>query len=272
MTGLIIHERTQQLIGSMLKAAPHAILLTGDCGVGLKTIAVSMAEQLSGNRHWVRLVEPDEKGTITIEVVRNLYISTRMKQNEMTVIVIDDVDAMSLPAQNAFLKLLEEPTTQTTFILTSHQPQTLLPTVRSRVQAIDAVRVSAEKSKKFIESKNIKDAMLARQLLFLASGRPALLHRLIHDKKLQERYLDYARSAKAFISGKAYERIIISSKIANDRESSLIILETAAEMLRLQLGQTIDTQAINLLDRIIETYQRITANGNVKAQLLNLCF
>ncbi len=45
---------------------------------------------------------------------------------------------------NKMLKLLEEPPTQTVFILVSEEPQKLLPTIRSRTQRIDVKRISDE--------------------------------------------------------------------------------------------------------------------------------
>ena len=48
------------------------------------------------------------------------------------VVVIDTVDELEGPAANALLKMLEEPPANCIFLLVSHAPGRLLPTIRSR--------------------------------------------------------------------------------------------------------------------------------------------
>lgn len=64
------------------------------------------------------------------ELAGLLNLSTHRKG--MRVVIIHPAEAMNTSAANALLKNLEEPPPQTLFMLVSHQPQHLLPTVRSR--------------------------------------------------------------------------------------------------------------------------------------------
>lgn len=50
--------------------------------------------------------------------------------------IVDDLDIMTTEAANAFLKLLEEPPPKVTFLLITHQPARLLPTIRSRCREL----------------------------------------------------------------------------------------------------------------------------------------
>ena len=52
------------------------------------------------------------------------------------VVVIDSVDELSINAAHALLKILEEPPEQTLLLLVSHNPGTLLPTIRSRCRRL----------------------------------------------------------------------------------------------------------------------------------------
>jgi len=52
------------------------------------------------------------------------------------VAIVDCADEMNPSAANALLKLLEEPPAGVTFLLVSHQPALLLPTIRSRCRAL----------------------------------------------------------------------------------------------------------------------------------------
>ena len=52
------------------------------------------------------------------------------------VVIIDAADEMNPNAANAILKLLEEPPARTVLLLVSHQPSSLLPTIRSRCREL----------------------------------------------------------------------------------------------------------------------------------------
>ena len=52
-------------------------------------------------------------------------------------VIIDSVDDLEAPAANALLKMLEEPPANCLFLLVSHTPGRLLPTIRSRCRKLD---------------------------------------------------------------------------------------------------------------------------------------
>jgi len=77
---------------------------------------------------------------ITVAQIRELadFVNLTTHRNGMRIILVHPAEAMNVHAANALLKTLEEPPPGTLFILVSHQPQRLLPTVRSRCQKINA--------------------------------------------------------------------------------------------------------------------------------------
>lgn len=81
---------------------------------------------------------PDDKGRpkreITVDQIRALSADAVVLPNEAArkVYLIEDADRMNLNAQNAALKLLEEPPAGVHFVLCAINPMQLLPTVRSR--------------------------------------------------------------------------------------------------------------------------------------------
>lgn len=82
--------------------------------------------------------EPDENGNtsrfIRVFQLRRLAVDAQILPNEAErkVYIFPKADDMNPNAQNAFLKLLEEPPRWVSFILCSERPLSLLPTVRSR--------------------------------------------------------------------------------------------------------------------------------------------
>ena len=71
---------------------------------------------------------------ITVDQIRSLSEDALILPNEAEhkVYILPEADAMNTAAQNAFLKLLEEPPAFVSFLLCSEQDGALLPTVRSR--------------------------------------------------------------------------------------------------------------------------------------------
>ncbi|MDE8651902.1 DNA polymerase III subunit delta' [Novosphingobium album (ex Liu et al. 2023)] len=78
------------------------------------------------------------KRNITIDQVRRMQqrLNTRPTLGRRRAIVIDPADDMEKGAVNALLKSLEEPPVGTYFLLVTHQPGRLLPTIRSRCRVL----------------------------------------------------------------------------------------------------------------------------------------
>ena len=84
-----------------------------------------------------------KKREITVDAVRAITADALIVPNEAArkVYVIQDADVMNAQAQNALLKLLEEPPERVSFVLCAGSASRLLPTVRSRCELL---RVNAD--------------------------------------------------------------------------------------------------------------------------------
>ncbi|MBA3676293.1 MAG: DNA polymerase III subunit delta' [Sphingosinicella sp.] len=76
--------------------------------------------------------------SITVDQVRGLskLFSTTASMSPWRVVVIDSIDDLERAAANALLKNLEEPPAKCLFLLVSHTPERLLPTIRSRCRQL----------------------------------------------------------------------------------------------------------------------------------------
>ncbi len=74
------------------------------------------------------------RADITVDETRTLrnFLSLSAADGGRRVVIIDSADDMNRSAANGILKLLEEPPAKVTFLMISHQPADLLPTIRSR--------------------------------------------------------------------------------------------------------------------------------------------
>lgn len=108
------------------------------------------------------LYDLGEEGSIGIEKVRNIHHELVLKSytSQNRAIVIHDAEKVTLEAQNALLKILEEPPPNTYIILSIQNPNLLLPTILSRCQVIQLkVKVTiAHNPAEFIQLLNLLTA------------------------------------------------------------------------------------------------------------------
>lgn len=135
---------------------PHALLLVGTSQVGKRTMALAYAQALNcqgeappcglclscrkiahGSHPDVRLL--DEKGaSLKIEQIRDLQreLSLSPVEGRRRVAILTDFERATTQAANALLKTLEEPPARVVLILTTNEPDMLLPTITSRCQTL----------------------------------------------------------------------------------------------------------------------------------------
>jgi DNA polymerase-3 subunit delta' len=271
---LVVHPSSALLINALEKDLPQALLLGGDTGVGLSTIALQIAE--THTKHpIVILPEKDdkvdlEKGSIGIELIRRLYGQTRAKQASLQIYIFDYADRMTRQAQNAFLKLLEEPNESTRFILVAHQPDMLLPTVRSRAQLLTVHRATSAQSQEFLDALQVQDRTKRAQLLFMADGRPAELFRLAHDDAYFNERARIIRDARTLLQGAPYERLMIAHAYRDNRSNSLLLLEDTIAIARRTLSQNYQQSIVEYLERLMSAYAKVESNGNIRLALAAL--
>src|ERR1700757_4865164 len=141
--GIVLHPRSQRLAEVLTTHLPHALIIDGPRGIGVLTVAKAISKSIGSPELVIQpkkkvkndsVVDPKE-GSVLIEDIRALYQQTRTKQPNKHVYIIDTGEkSMTLGAQNAFLKLLEEPRNNLHFIIVTHQFDQLLPTIVSRSQ------------------------------------------------------------------------------------------------------------------------------------------
>ena len=138
------------------------------------------------------LVEDDEAADKSATPKRKPSIEIRIEQARLLedfvhmgshrgrrrVAIIHPAEDMNVPTASALLKNLEEPPTDVVFLLVSHRPARLLPTIRSRCVQVAVSPPDAASAAQWLEAQGVKDAV---PWLAFAGGAPL-------------RALDYASS------------------------------------------------------------------------------
>lgn len=249
---------------------PQSLLISGPAGVGLSAVYTHLSAQY-GIVAQVVLPEKDEKvdiekGVISVDSIRRIYDMTKTIETHKRLIVIDYAERMGSQAQNAFLKLLEEPGMNTHFMLLTHDISKILPTIKSRAQQLELRSITEKQSEQLLDDLKVTDAKQRSQLLFMASGLPAELSRLAGNADYFEHRSQIVRDARTFLQGSEYDRLKIAHIYKDDREKALLLLNDALKLLQNNIEQGKD-QLLPKLEPLLRSYERVAANGNVRLQL-----
>jgi DNA polymerase III subunit delta' len=233
-----------QLIDNKLS---NSLLLAGNKGIGKKYFFSKLiyeyikknilSEQahhhlslLKNNTHPnIKIVEKeiDEKtknlkNFIIIDQIRKINqfsLETSVIENIPKFILIDSADDMNINASNALLKILEEPKSNTYFFLISHQPSSLLPTIKSRCLKINLSNHNYENFSSIIKNSNPDIDEETKKFLYdITNGSPGLINEYEFDEILNifERLIDLIADKDPF-SKKNNDTIKFLSSLDNEK-------------------------------------------------------
>jgi DNA polymerase-3 subunit delta' len=233
MPNLILHDTTQQQTGQFIQNPAHAVLLAGPDGIGKGSLASHItatllqieAEKLPTYPHFLRL-EP-EGTSISIEKIRELQKFLQLKtigtRPLRRAIIIEHANALTTEAQNAYLKLLEEPPADTLMVLTVSSQRALLPTILSRVQTI-TVHPPTEPQLQPLMQASGKSETTLRQAFFLSNGLPGLLTALLAGDE-EHPLLASVATAKEILQKPPFERLSLVESLSKQKESAGAVLD-----------------------------------------------
>ena len=225
----------------------NSLLLTGNKGVGKKYFILQIIEEYinkkvvsSQTQHHLSLLknnshpniiiaekEIDEKtkklkNFIVIDQIRkiNQFCSeTSIIEDIPKFILIDCADDMNINASNALLKILEEPKLNTYFFLISHQPSSLLPTIKSRCLKINLPNHIYDNFSNIIEISNNDINEETKKFLYdITNGSPGLINEYEFDEILNifERLINLIEDKDPF-SESNNDTIKFLSSLDNDQ-------------------------------------------------------
>lgn len=240
MDDLLLHDATRAHLEAFLRRPGHALLLTGQRGSGKRTLGRALAAALIGqtsldNYPYALVLTPQEGKPIGIEGIRRLeqFLSLKVPAQADTnrIVIIEDAHLLGHEAQNALLKTLEEPPLDTVIILTASHPQTLLPTIRSRVQAVPVQQPDRPALEKYFEAR--AEPAAVRRAYSISGGLPGLMDALLDDG--EHPLLQATEQARQLLQQAPYERLLAVDTLAKDRTGALDVAYILQQMAHVSL-------------------------------------
>jgi DNA polymerase-3 subunit delta' len=265
----------------------HAWLLTGPRGLGKASFARAAATRLlaeaagpapqgdgidtpethptvplirAASHPDFRLIERIENKTgtalqrnISVNQVRELaeLFSVTPSMSDWRAVVIDSADDLEASAANALLKMLEEPPANCVFLLVSHVPGRLLPTIRSRCRTLDFQPLGDDVMASVLAGQGVEPAKIAA-LVRQSGGSPgkALAYAALDLGPLHEQAVTIMRTGDPVNERRSKLAQSLSLKAAADRYAAF-----------LQIVPSMIAQEARLLDgparlRALDAYQR----------------
>lgn len=270
--GIVGNAPQQEYLSRVIDAdqLAHAYCFSGSSGVGKRLVVEAIAGHfLEGNIEShpnvvqiKRLVDEKtekKKESISVEQIRTLRerLSLSSFGGGKKIAIIHEADTMTIAAQNALLKTLEEPTEDTHIFLLVSDPKRLLDTILSRSVHLRFQRVPREDICSLLRDKGLSKER-AHMLAGLVDGRPVLIDSVLetHKEEMQER-LDRGLS---FIEGNVALRLREAEKIAkaaSDREEVKLFVHDVRRILHDVLASALQLNHIAAFSEFEERLQTI---------------
>lgn len=264
------NERTIEQVGVLIDSGhfPHAVVIEGEKGLGKKTLASFIAAALvcrgenkpcfdctqcnkaKGHIH-PDIFEYSASGAANsfhVDVVRDVIKDVYIKPNEADykVYILGNADCMSVSAQNALLKVLEEPPEYVVFILTAQSKSMLLETVLSRSVVITLEGVDRNAGAKYIVSHcdniGFDDA---KKLLSTFNGNIGKTIDSIKDGKTLELANICCDICRALVEDNEYSLLRACSVFQKDRQSIVFACDFLKNIFRDSLVYSGDSNVLS---------------------------
>lgn len=232
----------------------HAYLLVGPDQIGKTALALAFAQllQCTGRAHDdaepcgacaacrkiahgthpdVSLLEPPAgKQWYAVEQVRDLLHTAYLAPYEgrWRIFVLPNVEHMRAESLNALLKTLEEPPPNVVLLLTSAEPEQLLPTVISRCQMVPLHPLAPDEIARALVERWEAPPEEARTLASLAGGRLGWAVEALRKPELRERRDATLRQILELAGASRDARMRLAGQLASDTEAARAAVEVWA--------------------------------------------
>lgn len=113
------------------------ILFVGTAGIGKTSLAKIIANDIIPESQYLYINASDENGIDTIRLQVTNFAKTRSITTDLKIVILDEVDGLTIDAQRALRNTMEEYSNNTRFILTANYKHRVIQPLQSRSQSFD---------------------------------------------------------------------------------------------------------------------------------------
>ncbi len=284
---LLLASKTKQQIDDFIEHPYHGLLIIGAKGSGKTSILDYLAtrllniepNKLASYPYLLRLTIEGPTNSIGIDTVHQLdrffgrvVSQPKNQQNQITrVVIIDDAEYLSLDAQNALLKNLEEPPQDSVFLLSSTNSTKLLPTLLSRVRTIRLANPTQDDITSYLMPL-VNNHKVIKQAINMSGGVPGLAIAIALNQN-DHSLIKASIAAKQILSSDTYAKLLLVNSLAKDPKFVTEVLFLIQQMARLGLETAEAKQSTHwqkVLNTAYLTEQQLAQNTNPKLTLTNM--
>jgi len=238
-------------------------LFFGKEGIGKLTFAIELAKSLTLPQE-ILIISRNErvfqkntnlpwqffKNSIGIEKVKNLIDFLNLTSFSKKFGIIDEAELLTFEAQNALLKILEEPPKNSHLILITSFPGKLLETVLSRLVKISFFPLSLAEIEAFLKEnfKNLEEEEIKKIATF-SFGSPKKALEILENK---EKYFCFKEKVFHFLNSSLKEKLEFLEEL--EEEKMPLFFEELFLLLEKELLEKKDKKNLELLKKLLKTY------------------
>jgi hypothetical protein len=189
----------------------HGYIFVGPSMLGKRTVAMAMAHYLekgvfepaiveAGHEEvlqdtklidvsFMKMLDPDASGeSIGIDAAREVknFLWQKPNVSARRTLILDNAELLTTEAQNALLKITEEPPASSLLILITSDIESILPTIASRLPKIYFGGVPQEAIEQWLAAAENLSKPKAQALAKRSLGKPGIAWRLQHDETFKK--------------------------------------------------------------------------------------
>ena len=169
----------------------HAHLISGRDGIGKSILADIFVSKILNKEvskeHIDAINYRNNKASIGVSEVRDIIeeVNKRPYEGDKKVVIIYNAEKLTIQAQNALLKTIEEPPNGVYIFLLTTNLEFILDTIKSRCQIYKLTPLTNDEMISFIKSKHEIDEEELLSVLAYSEGIPGRAERFLKDTELQ---------------------------------------------------------------------------------------
>ncbi len=183
---------------------------------------------------------------ISVDEVReiNKFFSKTSANNGWRIVIVDSVDELNFSSANAILKILEEPPQKSIVILISHNPNAILPTIKSRCAKLAFAPLKMDDFAKVVSNDE--------GLYKLSSGSCGKATAIINNN-IMEIYNSFIESLDRYPRVQLNNVITLAEKIVIDEDVFDVFIELLHRFISILLKRIVNAQNIGYINNIEES-------------------